>query len=73
MPSGFQEWLSLGLVAFTVGVLLGRWLSKRKQNTKNAACGDCPQSESPNKQFKNIPINVVNKGSHKDHDNGRNN
>lgn len=65
MPQTWQEWLALAIVAFTIGLLLGRWLVRHRQRRgqakqagPKAACGDCPQQTSPPKRFKNIPINL---------------
>ncbi|MDD9892967.1 MAG: hypothetical protein OXT49_05595 [Gammaproteobacteria bacterium] len=63
MPSSLQEWIALGIVALTVGYLLGRWLAKRRQasGAKSSDCNDCPQAAPAEQTFKNIPINVTQK------------
>lgn len=64
MPQNWQEWLALGLVAFTVGILLGRWLNGRRHHDgdhKHEACHDCPSAKPKPQAFKNIPINLQKK------------
>lgn len=66
MPSTLQEWLAVGIVALTLGFILGRQLGKRKQTHKQSDCHDCPQAKPPTSQFKNIPINVNNAPNKRD-------
>lgn len=62
MPQTWQEWLALGLVAFTAGILLGRWLnSRRAEGNQPESCHDCPSAKPKPQAFKNIPINLQNK------------
>gem|GEM_PF-2416343 len=62
MPQTWQEWLALAIVAFTIGILLGRWLSKRRATasapSQQSACNNCPSKSTAPKRFKNIPIQL---------------
>lgn len=61
MPQTLQEWIALGLVALTVGFVLGRWLAKRRSAEdaeQHSDCGNCPQAKPKPASFKNIPIDV---------------
>lgn len=61
MPSSLQEWIALATVAISLGLLIGRYIGRQRQQ-KSSDCSDCTQGpnsrQKPQASFKSIQIKL---------------